>query len=238
MWRFLFALTTFALAASASAETLRISTEEYPPYNIRDNSGQPAGVYMDQLKIIFERTNIQYDASILPWARALVLAETEPMHCVVAAARTPERENHFKWVSPIHIDRNVLVAMTDRNLNVKTLDDAKAYTVGTQRTDYTEALLKSLGFPRVELSSDFDTSLLKLVAGRIDLMPMSESALRKLPRNSFSETVPLTDQTLGMACNRLVPDTLIDKMQAALDTIIADGTQRRIYEKHGLVIHP
>ncbi len=238
MWRFFLALMTLAVPVSASAETLYISTEEYPPYNVRDGDGHPTGVYMDQLKIIFERTGIQYEASVLPWARALALAKTEPMHCVVAAARTPERENQFKWVSPIHTDRNVLVAVSGRNLNIKTLDDAKAYTVGTQRTDYTESLLKSLGFPRVDLSADFDTTLLKLVAGRIDLMPMSESALRKLSPTAFSETVLLTQQSLGMACNQLVPKELIDKMQAALDAIIADGTQRRIYEKHGLVIRP
>lgn len=238
MWRILSVLMTLVMPASALAEILYVSTEEYPPYNVRDGNGQPAGVYMDQLKIIFERADIQYEATILPWARALALAETSPMHCVAATARTPERENHFKWVSPIHTDRNVLVKLKDRNLSIKTLDDAKAYTVGTQRTDYTETLLKSLGFPRVDLSADFDTTLLKLVAGRIDLMPMSESALRKLSRTTFSQTVLLTEQSLGMACNPLVPDALIDKMQAALNAIIADGTQRRIYEKYGLVIHP
>lgn len=238
MWRILSALIVFCAALPASAERLHITTEEYPPYNTRDSHGRPTGVYMDQLKIVFEKTGIDYEAAVLPWARALALAETEPMHCVVAAARIPERENNFKWVSPIHIDRNVLVARRDAHLHVASLDEAKAYTVGTQRTDYTETVLRSAGFSRIDLSADFDTSLMKLVAGRIDLMPMSESALKKLPEDEFVEAIVLTHQSLGMACNRQVPDRLISTMQHALDAIIADGTQRNIYEKYGLIIHP
>ncbi len=237
MWRNILTWMVFSIALPASAEHLTISTEEYPPYNSRGANGQPTGVYMDQLKIIFERTGVDYDATILPWARAIASAESEPMHCVVAAARTPQRENLFKWVSPVHTDRNILVALKERPLDVKNIDDAKAYTIGTQRNDYTEALLKSKGFPRVDLSADFDKTLSKLAAGRIDMMPMSESVLKNLVPGQFVEVMVLAWQNLGMACNLSVPDSLIGKMQAALDDLIKDGTQRRIYEKYGLVIH-
>ncbi len=238
MWRTLLALTMLTVAMPAAAERLYISTEEYPPYNFRDAEGQPTGVYMDQLKIILERAHIDYEATILPWARALALAETEPMHCVVAAARTAQREHPFKWVSPIHTDRNILVARSIAFLGIKTLEDAKAYTVGTQRNDYTETTLKSLGFPRIELSADFDKTLAKLTAGRIDLMPLSESALKTLPPGEFVEVITLTHQSLGMACHASVPDSMIQKMQSVLDELIADGSQRRIYEKYELVIWP
>ncbi len=223
-------------ATSAAAEKLILSTEYYPPYNVRDANGQPSGVYWDQLKIILERTGTQYEATVMPWARAMKLAETAPMHCVFAAARTAERENRFKWVSPIHTDRNVLVARKDHVLNIATLQDAKAYTIGTQRNDYTEALLRSMNFPRIDVSADFNNTLSKLIAGRIDMMPMSESALKNLPQHELTEVITFSKQRLGMACNKSVPDSLIERMQKVLDDLIADGTQRRIYEKYGLVI--
>ena len=59
MLRTLLALLLFAAALPASAERLHISTENYPPYNVRDSQGRPSGVYMDQLKIIFERSGIE-----------------------------------------------------------------------------------------------------------------------------------------------------------------------------------
>lgn len=236
MWRIvLFSILSF-MTSSACAEHLFITTEEYPPYNTRGADGHPSGVYMDQLRLVFDKARVDYDATIMPWARAIALAENRPMHCVVAAARTPARESHFKWVSPVHIDRNILVGLKERRLRFKTLDDAKDYLVGTQRNDYTQAVLQSLGFARIDLSADFDKTLAKLAAGRIDLMPMSESALKKLPSWTFEEVAVLTHQSLGMACNPSVSDELIGRMQSALDTLIADGTQRRIYEKYGLVI--
>jgi polar amino acid transport system substrate-binding protein len=236
MWRIILFSIAFFITTSASSEQLFITTEEYPPYNTRGTDGQPRGVYMDQLKIIFARAQVDYDATVTPWARAIALAESKPMHCVVAAARTPEREAQFKWVSPVHTDRNVLVGLRERHLKIKNLDEAKDYLIGTQRNDYTQSVLKSLGFTHIDLSADFDKTLSKLAAGRIDLMPMSESALRKLPGASFQEVVVLTHQSLGMACNRSVPDELISRMQLTLDALIADGTQRKIYEKYGLVI--
>ncbi|NTE86949.1 amino acid ABC transporter substrate-binding protein [Agrobacterium rubi] len=229
-------LLAVLVALPLHAAQIHVSTEEYPPYNVRGSDGRPTGVYMDQLKIIFERTGISYDATILPWARAIALAETTNSYCVAAAARTPERENRFKWISPIHTDRNVLVARKDAHLDVKTIKDAKRYSVGTQRDDYTETLLRSLHFTRIDLSADFETTHTRLLSGRIDMMPMSESALSKLSGEDLVEVAVLAHQSLGMACNKSVPDSLIRKMQSALDALIADGTQRRIYERYGLVI--
>ncbi|MBB3945624.1 polar amino acid transport system substrate-binding protein [Rhizobium skierniewicense] len=229
-------LLAFLIALPLNAAQLHVSTEEYPPYNIRGSDGMPTGVYMDQLKIIFERAGIDYDAKILPWARAVALAETTPAYCVVAAARTPERETKFKWVSPIHTDRNVLVARRSAHLDVKNIEDAKRYSVGTQRNDYTETLLKSMKFPRIELSADFETTHARLKAGRIDMMPMSESALNTLSGEDLVEVAVLAHQSLGMACNPSIPDSLINQMQSILNGMIADGTQRKIYEKYGLVI--
>lgn len=236
MRHFLLSLMLCLFTLPAHAEKLILSTEEYPPYNFRDASGQSAGVYIDQLKIVFERTGIDYEATVMPWARAIALAETQPMHCAFAAARTAEREKRFKWVTPVHTDRNVLVARKDAHISIATLEDAKRYKIGTQRNDYTETILRSMGFPRLDISADFNKSLNKLEAGRIDMMPMSESALKTLPNNEFVEVITFTTQQLGLACNKSVPDEMIEKMQKALDGLVADGTQRRIFEKYGLVI--
>jgi polar amino acid transport system substrate-binding protein len=93
-----------------------------------------------------------------------------------------------------------------------------------------------MNFPRIDISADFNNTLSKLAAGRIDLMPMSESALKNLPQKDFEEVITFSRQRLGMACHKSVPDSLIEKMQKVLDDLIADGTQRRIYEKYGLII--
>lgn len=230
-----FCLIFLALATPASAAKLFLTTEVYPPYNLQASDGSVHGVYFDQLKIVLQDTGADYEVAVMPWARAIALATTQTMHCVFATARTPERENLFKWVAPIHIDRNILVARREANIEASSLEEAKKYRVGTQRGDYTEALLEKLGFPQVDVGANFEITLNKLKLGRIDLMPMSESTFKSLPANSFSEVVTLARQQLGLACNKSVPDELIEKLQARLNRLIADGTQQRIFDRYNLV---
>jgi polar amino acid transport system substrate-binding protein len=44
----------------------------------------------------------------------------------------------------------------------------------------------------------------------------------------------LSSQPLGVACQKDFPDELLKKMQASLDKLIANGTQRQIFLKYGL----
>ncbi|MCZ7886129.1 MULTISPECIES: substrate-binding periplasmic protein [Agrobacterium] len=230
-----FCLIFLALATPASAAKLFLTTEIYPPYNLQASDGSVRGVYFDQLRTVLEDTGTSYEVAVMPWARAIALARTQAMHCVFAAARTLEREKQFKWVTPIHIDRNILVARRDANIEASSLEDARKYRVGTQRGDYTEALLEKLGFPQVDVGADFEITLHKLNAGRIDLMPMSESTFKSLPADTFREVITLSRQQLGLACNKSVPDEVIAKLQARLDRLIADGTQQRIFDRYNLV---
>ena len=75
----------------------------------------------------------------------------------------------------------------------------------------------------------------ELTAGRIDLMPMSESTFKSLPAHTFREVITLSRQQLGLACNKSVPDEVIAKLQARLDELIADGTQQRIFDRYDLI---
>lgn len=238
MRRILVCLAFSLVASVAKAETLVISAESYPPYSFKDTSGNVTGVYMEQLSILLDKAGVNYNVTIMPWARAIALAETQPMHCVFGTARTKGREDRFKWVEPMHLDRNVLVARKQSGLKATNLDEAKAYIIGTQRNDYTETILRDLGFPRIDLSSDFNISLNKLIAGRIDMMPMSESTLHKLYSSTTElvEVTTLAEQRLGLACHKSVSDNTIAVMQKHLDDLIADGTQKRIFEKYGLII--
>lgn len=228
----------FALVRPAFAEMLQLAGETYPPYSYRDADGKPRGVYMDQIEIIMKKAGQDFEANIMPWARAIALAETTPMHCAYATARTRDREHKFRWVGPLHTDRNILVANERSGISIDNLEEARKYLVGTQRDDYTVEILRDKGFQRVDVSADFNSSLKKLISGRIDLMPMSESTFRKLYTSNtrFREVAVLSEQYLGMACNMSVPDKIIQSLQKELDAVIQDGTQRKIYLRHGLVI--
>ncbi|CDZ25317.1 ABC transporter substrate-binding protein [Neorhizobium galegae] len=230
-------LAILSLASGAHAQqAIVFSTESYPPFSYQEPGGNYRGAGIDQVDMIMQDAGTPYTLEIMPWARAIAMAETQSMHCVFAAARTPEREPRFKWVVPLFVDRNILVRHAGSKVAATTLEEAKQYTVGTHRADYTEGLLKSSGFRKIDLSANVDTTLRKLLQDRIDMMPMSEGVYQKLKADGtpIEKVILFTEQHLGIACHPNVPDDLIARMQAGLDRLIKDGIQTAILKRYGI----
>jgi len=228
-----FAVTLSPLPAAAG--DIRLVTENYPPLNYLEN-GQIKGSSMDLIRLVMRNGNIPYSVEIMPWARAIALAEIEPDFCVFTAVHDEERDQKFKWIEPLLKSRTVLVRKQGANINPKTLEEAKAYTVGTQRGDFTHDILKRNNFPKVDLTADLDLGFKKLMSGRIDLMPVSEKYYEKLKRSGaqIESVLTLAQSTYSIACNRNVPDSTVARMQQELNSLIADGTQKRIYDAYGV----
>ncbi|TCL74761.1 amino acid ABC transporter substrate-binding protein (PAAT family) [Rhizobium sp. BK251] len=219
----------------ARAETIAFTSEEYAPFNYRDGR-QPRGTSVEQVQALMADAGIDYTIEFMPWARAIDRAQTTPMTCIFTTARNPERENRFKWVEPLLVDRNILVAKKGSGVSARNLEEAKRYVVGTQRGDYTETMLRENGFSRLDVASDFKLTLKKLMNDRIDLMPISEMYYEKMRKDGIAVeyVAVLSEQRLGIACNRDFPDSLITRMQGSLDALIARGEQQKIYHKYGL----
>jgi polar amino acid transport system substrate-binding protein len=97
-------------------------------------------------------------------------------------------------------------------------------------------MLKAKEFKRIDLATDFNLTLKKLMLGRIDLMPIAEDYYVKLRRDGteIEKVLVLSEQIYSLACNKAVPDAEIARMQASLDKLIADGTQKSIFITYGL----
>ena len=233
-------MTALALMSisSAHATSLVFTTESYPPYSYRSLHGEVLGMSVEQVREIIRSSDadISYTIELLPWARALALAETQPDHCVFVTARTPEREAQFQWVSPLAVTRNFLVSLEDRDIRATSLADLRSYTVGTQREDYTESLLRQNGFQHLDLSASYDFTLSKLLNGRIDLMPMSETVIEQLKDKGtpVAPVVQLAEQTLGIACNKAVSTQIIASLQTSLDRMLSDGRMSDIARAYGV----
>jgi polar amino acid transport system substrate-binding protein len=225
------------LATPVIAEPLRLVTEDYPPYAFREN-GILKGTSVEQIELMMKATGQAHTIEMMPWARALALAETQPMYCVFTTTHNAERDGRFKWVEPLLWGRTLLIRREGSGVEAADLKAASAYRVGATRDDFTVNLLKSAGFDKLDLASDFNLSLKKLLAGRIDLMPVTEDYYAKLRRDhvAVERVVVLSEQIFSLACNTSVPDAEIAKMQTALGKLIADGTQAALFRKYGLAI--
>ena len=225
------------LATAAFADPLKLVTEDYPPYSYRDGAVLK-GSSIDQVDLLMKDAGLDHTVEIMPWARALALAEKQPDHCVFTTTHNAERDPTFKWVEPLLAGRTLLIRKSGAPTNPQTLEEARQFLVGATRDDFTVDILKAKEFKRVDLATDFNLTLKKLLLGRVDLMPIAEDYYVKLRRDGtkIEKVLVLSEQIYSVACNRAVPDEQIAKMQKSLDKLIADGTQAALFRKYGLDI--
>ncbi|MFB2550637.1 substrate-binding periplasmic protein [Ensifer soli] len=223
------------LPALARAEPLRLLTEEYPPYNFSGPEG-PSGIAVEQVRLMMERAGIDYGIEIMPWARAFADAGRDAGTCVFTTRHDAERHARFKWVEPLLVDRMIMIRRAGTAIAPETLEAAKAFTIGTQRDDTSASFLEENGFPHLDYAASMTLTLKKLVAGRIDLMMTSLKTYEKLHAegHAIEPALALESGRYGLACNLAIADDVIAGMQSALDGLIADGTQARIYARYGL----
>lgn len=219
--------------ALAAGEILHLTTEQYAPFNF-DQDGEIKGLGADQVREIMRRSGIAYDIELLPWSRAIGLAREKPLTCVFTTAHTVDRNAQFKWVEPLLVERTLLVRAAGSGVDPADLAAATAYRTGTQTGDYTVELLQNAGFTDIDLARDLDLTLKKLLSGRVDLMAVSESFLRRLQDQAVpvEEVSVLYEQVFSVACSLQTPDAIVARMQKALAAMIADGTQAEILARY------
>lgn len=224
-----------ALARADAAPRLYLTTETSAPYSMRDGD-RVVGIGTDMVREILARSGIAYSIDVLPWKRAYTAALERHDACVFSTTRTPEREPHFKWIGPIGEADWVLMGRAGRHFDLRTLDDARVYRVGTYNGDARDQFLRARGF-NVDPAPNDLINPKKLMMGRIDLWAASiRRGSLTLDRLGYTgKVVPVlvfSKIRVYLACNRAVPDALVTRMNGALEAMERDGTSRAILHRY------
>jgi len=229
-----------SVAYGLTPADLTYMAEDYPPANFIEE-GEIKGASVELLKLIWERMGSpEQPIKIVPWARGYKLAQTEPHHVLFSMSRTDVREKLFKWVGPIFKARHILVGMRDTNKKIDSLEDAKAYKIGTIRDDIGELTLLRNGFDEEDLErvSKLEQNVRKLIRGRVDFICQSEDSVRDfIAMNGIDPNLFKTFLVVNVLENYYAfhvdtPDSLIQKFQTALDSL--ENQRLRILERYGM----
>jgi len=222
----------------ANAQSLRLATENYPPYNVVSADGATiTGVSTEIVTELMRRSGETYALDAFPWARALFLAESDPDVCVFSTARTVRREPLFKWVGPI-VKKYTwsIFARVDDNRHPSKLEDLRPYVIGSYRDGVAGQFLAYRGF-KTDLST-FDTdNPNKLLNHRFDFWAAGKMhGLAVLKEQGLSDKiVPIFDFEHGemyLACNINMADSRIDHLNQTFAAMEMDGTTSRIRAKY------
>lgn len=222
-----------ALATAASAVELKMLTEEFAPLNF-ERGGQIVGLGTDQVVEMMARAGVAYDMELTQWSRAITLAEKQADTCVFSTSHTDARDPNFQWVEPLAVEQVILIKTKGSDIAVSDMAAASGLRVGTQTGDYTIGILEKNNFGRIDLSPVPDVTIKKLKAGRIDLMIASASFLEAALADGepLEQAMVVAESVMSVACSKSTDPGVVAQMQAALQSMIDDGTQAAIQAKY------
>ncbi|MEF2229589.1 MAG: transporter substrate-binding domain-containing protein [Pseudodesulfovibrio sp.] len=228
-------IVVLSLTLSASAESLRVVTEEWPPYN-HTVHGIVGGLATEAVRAVLERAGLDYTIESLPWARAYSLAQHEPWVMVYSILRVQDREPLFQWVvlEGMDVGMHLFRPKSRREIRIKTLDDAKAYRVGVTRQSSPHHFLLSRGFVENANLFPVNNARLNLLKSkshhkRIDLIASDPSSLELrsrqegLPSDYWVRLIPLFHDDLCMAFSLKTPEALVERVRRAYAQVRAEG---------------
>lgn len=161
-----------AIAATSGSAglSLRFVTEPFAPYNY-EVEGRPAGPMVDLLNAACAELQWRCQVEVLPWRRALGMAQRHQVDGIFSIVNTPERRAHFHLTVPVIDARYTLFTRAGDDFQLK--GDPKALrgrTIGAYGPSNTllalEKLIEGIDGVKTEIESDNLTVLRKLSAGR------------------------------------------------------------------------
>jgi len=76
--------------------TLHVRTSSWKPY-MYEEEGEYTGIAVDLLDLVMTRLDVNYEFELVPWSRALKLAEVGDADALLAAGYSPERESFIEF---------------------------------------------------------------------------------------------------------------------------------------------
>ncbi len=228
--------------ADESLNQLIVMTEEYPPFNFMKD-GKLSGISVDIVVEMLKRVKTNHsreDIQFLPWARGYNLTLQRKGHALFSTTRTSEREEKFKWVGPFVPTIIGLTAKKSNMFKINSGEDIRKLRIGVVKDDIGQQLLEAIGMPedRMEIVLTNEQNYKKLRANRIDAVAY-ETQVAKWGLQTLGEDLSqyeviheLKRGDLYLALHKATPDLIIEKLQQSFDSLVKDGTHRKIIEHY------
>ena len=169
--------------AISSAETVKLTSLEWPPYSGKDLPNQGASVAV--AKAAFEAMGHTLEVNFLPWSRAVAVAKDGGEY----VGYFPEylyESSEFIFSEPMGQGPLGLVENTKSPIQWETVSDLKKYTVGVVQdyvnTEELDSMIASGDIKSQAVSGD-DQNILKVANGRVDVAVIDSNVLDYLIAN-------------------------------------------------------
>lgn len=246
MKKHLIMVLTFILVLSLSSltlgqEVLKVATEAgFMPFEyVDEKTGELLGFDMDLIRAVGEVLGMKVEIDNISWDGLIPALLNNNYDVVIAGVTiTEERLASVNFSQP-YFESVLTIVTKDKDQQTQTLDDLANKVAAVQISttgDFVASDLQDEG--AVKSVSRFDTvpdAMQATIISAADVviidLPVAEAYLNANPNAPLHHVGPVSDNEFyGMAVNKK-NESLLEKINAALDQLEADGTYDTIYEK-------
>lgn len=233
-------LLTGLLIAAQPALALKVLTEENPPLNYTENK-KLTGMATEVVQEMGKRAKMKLDFEVMAWNKAYEKAQADKETCLYSTARLPNRENAFKWVGPIAVNKWGLFALGGFKQEIKSLNDAKPFRIGGVARDAKTEFLKQWGVTNIfEVEDDRlnpgKLTLNRKETGKIDLWITSVASANQVAARAKVPGVKLVylarEEESYLACSPRTSADTLKALAGALDGMKKDGAYSKIIKAY------
>jgi len=231
------------LSSGSAGQTMTLYTENYKPFQYYNEKGELDGFGIELVKMIFDEAGIKIegnDIKLIPWVRAYNLALNNVDSAVFVTVKNEVRDKLFKWVGPLAPRKKWLYKLKERtDIQLRTLEDAKRFVVGSTRGSATTNYMLELGLDITFVDSQKDILVPLFLSGRLDLVHALEITMvyhlrdLGLAPDIVEKTILLDDRfKYYLAVNIQTSDAIVLRLQQALDFIKSSGAYAKLREQY------
>ena len=229
-------LLTLLLPRFGQAAPLTILAEEWPPFVYLNAVDQPAGMAVDIVQQLQQRTGDTTPMQLKSWDHASALLRSQPDHMMFTLGDTDDNRRDFTQLGPIMV-ASVTAYSLPRNAaalaSLPTAQLAREPSVAAQDS-IAEAAALEAGF-RPTRTRDSEQGLRLLLANRVRLWVEANTAVATqlrfahTPSQAIAPVATLSSLPLYLSFSRdTAPDT-IRRWQQALENMLQDGSYLAIH---------
>ncbi|MBN2429047.1 MAG: transporter substrate-binding domain-containing protein [Deltaproteobacteria bacterium] len=246
MKKALFLILTVALISSdAFGSDINFLTHSSEGQTYIDKSGELRGekhagtraFYVELVRELMNRMKHSRKIVDVPFKRGFLIVQNKTNTALFNVSRTSKRENMFKWVGPILIERDHFYEMKNSPTGIKNLEDAKKVkSICVLNGSVHESVLRNNNFTNICTNNEYVNCFKMLISGRVNLTPSAGVRTKQLIQEGFEvdqiqKTPVVLMETAGyIAFSKNISDDIIQKWQTALDEIKESYKYQQLYD--------
>lgn len=238
-----------ALMGNCQADELRFVTEDFPPFTYASATAtedRAAGPFVEIVAAVCARLRIDCPVQLLPWRRALALAEDGEAQGIFTVIRSPDRERAFHLTRMLVTSRYGVYARSASRFVFHRPEDLAGRSVAVYGPSGTSFVLgqhlAEVGDVTLILEADNRRLLRMLEAGRFGEQGVAvvnqDVAWHLIDQEGHSdihEAGELQRVSYAIGLSRAaVSEAEFERFNDALEALIADGSVAAILRRHGL----